>query len=149
VLERIRPTFFSWQSVREPFATDPYCMELLPGARRFEYGTANTVGAHALSASLELLATYGIEAISHRIRELTERLVEGLALRGYTVTSPRTESEWSGIVSFRHARHACGDILARLREAHVVASMRGSSVRLSPHFYNTPDEIDVCLEALP
>jgi selenocysteine lyase/cysteine desulfurase len=54
-----------------------------------------------------------------------------------------------GIVSFRSARHDSGDLHLRLRAEEVIVSLREGLVRVSPHFYNSEDEIDRLLAALP
>lgn len=118
-------------------------------ARRFEEGSLNNVGSAGLDAAINMILSVGLGVIEERVLSLNDRLVEGLRERGYTVLSPvERRSERSGIVSFRHGRHDVGQIKERLDNAGVVVSLRGDFIRVSPHFYNTPDDIDRLLHAL-
>jgi len=149
ILERVHPVVVGWNSVSN--AGDFFNLDftLAPSARRFEEGSSNMLGEAALNASLKLLLAVGIEAVEERIYALTQRAVEGLARRGYSVLSPRGPGEWSGIVTFRPEGGELEPISARLRQARVICSLRGPGIRWSPHFYNTEEEIDAALEALP
>ncbi|HEY8816200.1 MAG TPA: hypothetical protein VIP57_13985, partial [Candidatus Dormibacteraeota bacterium] len=78
------------------------------------------------------------------------RLAGGLAARGYEVVEPwpRSRAESSGIVSFRKPGATHQEVLRDLNAARVIARTHRDFVRLSPHFYNTEDEIDRVLEVL-
>lgn len=125
-------------------------IELLPDARRFDSGAYNIAGIAALGASIELLLGVGIDTIQKRIKSLTDELVSGLREIGWRVHSPRTASEWSGIVSFSHEKHDLVELRAHLQdEFRIIVGHRGGNLRASPHFYNTSDEIQQLLTALP
>ncbi len=75
---------------------------------------------------------------------------EELPRRGYElVFKPTSASERSGIVSFRHQRMVPAELHVRLREAGVIIALRGDFLRASPHYYNTDEDLDRLLEALP
>ena len=79
-----------------------------------------------------------------------ERLDAGLeraAGRGWQVFSSRTGDEKSGIVSLVHPTLAPEEVMKRCRAAGVIVNARAGRVRVSPHAYNTPDEIDRFLDA--
>jgi len=103
---------------------------------------------HALGASLELLLEATPEAIERQCLELTDRLVAGLRDRGFAIVSSRHPGEWSAIVAATHPERAPNETVRGLREAGVVVAHRAGRLRVSPHFYNTPDEIDRLLAAL-
>src|SRR3989441_4255708 len=65
------------------------------------------------------------------------------------VLKPTLPSERSGIVSFRHPRMVPAELHTRLREAGVIISLRGDFLRASPHYYNSDEDLDRLLEALP
>jgi len=151
MLPRLRPPFVSWRSVEEPFNFQRPRIELAATARRFEYGAYNLAGICALNATLKLILEVGIDAISQHVLRLTDRLVRGLHERGMAVLSPRAEAERSGIVTFRYTegQHDYTEEVVRLREKGIIVSARGGGIRVSPHLYNTEEEIDTLLEALP
>lgn len=147
-IERLRVQTVGWLSMREPFLFD-YRFDLHPDARRFEPGSENTIGVCGLGGTIELIAMFGKEAIEARVLALTDLLCDGLARRGYRVASPRGERERSGIVIFTHDRHQTDALFARLTAERIVVSVRGGGIRVSPHYYNSEDEIAQLLAALP
>ncbi len=148
LLSRLAPRVVGWRSVTNNQDFDHYHMELQPGAGRFEEGTPNTPGIFALGAAIDLLLELGIEAIGRRVLELTDRLCEGLAERGAEIASPRTPGQSSGIVAFRIPDETPSRTVARLRAAGVFVVERRGCVRASPHFYNTPEDLERLLSNL-
>ena len=126
-----------------------YALEYREGPRRFESGSLAIPCVYALEAMLMLLHGVGEAAIAAKVKSLTDRLCSGLEARGCTVHSPRGSGEWSGIVAFTHRAHGPGEIVNTLQAKGVITCVREGRVRVSPHFYNTNDEIDRLLEALP
>ncbi|MFO0879321.1 MAG: aminotransferase class V-fold PLP-dependent enzyme [Gemmataceae bacterium] len=143
-IDRLRPVGVGWNSVVGAWEFSTIDFRLKPHAGRWESGTLNVGGIVAMGASLELLLQVGIARVTDRLRELTERLchqVEGTAWR---VFSSRREGEWSGIVSLE-GPPGCdlAGVVRTLRERGLVVNQRGGRLRVSPHVYNTPEEIDL------
>ena len=126
-----------------------YDRQLWPDARRFETGAPNALGLAGVEAALDLFAEVGMEQVERRIKALSDRLAAGLEERGYRLGVRRGPDDWSGIVTFASDRHRPEELHARLDRAGVSTSVREGRVRASPHFYNTPEEIDALLAALP
>jgi cysteine desulfurase / selenocysteine lyase len=119
-------------------------------ARRFDSGVYNLAGICALGASVDLLLEVGIDEVQVRIKHNTDLLVEGLRSKGWTLHSPRTASEWSGIVSFSSDKHDTDSVRKHLRnEFKIVVANRFARLRASPHFYNSTDETRQLIDALP
>jgi cysteine desulfurase / selenocysteine lyase len=125
-------------------------LELPAHGRRFEESVVSLLDTAAFSAALELLLDVGAGVIEERVLELAGRLAAGLAERGYELVEPwpRTAAESSGIVSFRKPGASAQEVLRDLNSAHVVARTHRDFVRLSPHFYNTDEEIERVLGVL-
>ncbi len=117
-------------------------------ATRFEEGALNFHGIYALGASIERFLEIGMERVEERILGHAERLERGLTEMGFVITSPREGPERSGIICFRHPSRDIESIFEMLSESGVVASLREGAVRLSPHFYNSEEEIDDFLALL-
>jgi cysteine desulfurase/selenocysteine lyase len=148
-LERMVPAVEGWLSVERPFDFFDLDQPLKTTAARFEEGAHNVAGLYGFVESLRLLETYGTDAVAQRILELTDVLADGLRARGWDVLSPRDcVGEKSGIVLCARDGVAPDRLERRLAEADVVASIRGGALRLSPHAYNTPDEIAQVLDVL-
>lgn len=141
-LEQMRPANVGWMSVNDAQDYGEYRLELRDDAGRFEEGTHNMLGGHALGASAGLLLEAGPERVWERIQQLTRRLVEGLLGAGCEIVSPRGGGETSGIVSFRLPGIAPETVVENLAERNIVVCARAGGVRVSPHFYNDDGEID-------
>ncbi len=149
LLERLTPTFVSWLSMQEPFEFESYRGQLAAGARRFEYGTPNTIGLHALRAALALIRSVGVEEIERHVLRLTDLLAAGLRERGCRVHSPRAAGEKSGIVAFDLPGTDLAAVHARLSERRVQTARRGGCIRAAAHVYNDESDIARLLDALP
>ena len=146
----LKPTNIGWMSVKDPFAFGKYQFEFADSAKRFDTGSYNLAGIYALGGALELMEEIGIENISHRMLWLTDRLSQGLRDKGYRVVSSRNPAEASGIVSFLSDLHDHDQIQRHLQAEHrIVIAVRSGRLRASPHCYNTEQEIDRLIEALP
>jgi len=148
VIEALEPFWLGWMGVEEPTEFLDYEQQPSPGARRFEEGSLNMLGIHALDASVGLMLEVGPAEIERLILDLTDRLLEGLRGLGCEVTSPLGLGQRSGIVCFRHARASSAEIVAALRERDILTADRFGSVRVSPHFYNDPQQLEQFLDAL-
>jgi len=150
LLEKVRPRVVGVVSVA---AHDQYFdpkLDFAPTARRFEESVVSMLDTAAFGSALDLLLEVGADVIEERVLGLSARLADGLAARGYEVVEPwpRTRAESSGIVSFRKPGATHVEVLRDLSAARVIARTHRDFVRLSPHFYNTEDEIDRVLEVL-
>jgi len=83
----LHPTTIGWLSMKEPFEFGRYQFEFADTARRYESGSYNLAGIYGLGGALELVAELGIQAISQRLLDLTDRLTSGLRDKGYRVIS--------------------------------------------------------------
>ena len=155
LIETLHPGVVGWMNMVDSSNYGDYRFEFEHTAKRFEPGSYNIVGIIGLGASIELLLEVGIDHVWSRVEALTARLCDGLARKGYTVHSPRGEGERSGIVVFDRpaASHrstpAPGQIVAGLEADGIIIVTREGRLRASPCFYNTPEQMDRLVEALP
>jgi selenocysteine lyase/cysteine desulfurase len=82
-----------------------------------------------------------VERVWERVRRLTEEAIESALRAGYEVVSPRNPEERSGIVTFRIPGTDPKRLWKALLSRNVVCSPRDGGIRISPHFYNTSEEI--------
>ncbi|GJQ25257.1 MAG: cysteine desulfurase [Phycisphaerae bacterium] len=150
LLGLLRPSSVGWLNVRNATAFNDYRLEFRDDARRFDNGSYNFAGIWGLGASIQWLLGIGIDKIWQRVEMLTNRLADGVREKGYRLVSSRQSGENSGIVCFVSAKHDHARIVSHLRQEYrTVISTRGGRLRVSPHFYNTEDEIDQLIEHLP
>ena len=76
-------------------------------------------------------------------------VADGVQARGYEVLGSRSDTTGAGIVSFRKSGVETTTIVQKLKAAGIAVAPRQSWVRVSPHFYISPDDIGRMLEALP
>lgn len=148
-LDAIEPVEFGWTNPANYADYSSRDMTLRPDAGRYECGTLNTIGCFGLKAALEFLLEVGLENITSAIEALAHRLESGLRQKGYQVMIGRTAQTGSGIVSFRHPSIDCRSIVSDLQRCRIIAARRQGWIRMSPHFYISPDEIEQVLNTLP
>jgi selenocysteine lyase/cysteine desulfurase len=148
LIDRLRPIGVGWNSVVRPNDFSTIDFQLKPHAGRYESGTLNRGGITALGASLELLLSIGIERIAQRVLELTDLLCDRLNESGFDVYSSRRPEDKSGIVSIQPGSCDPRVLVRRCREAGIVINQRAGRVRVSPHAYNTADELERTVAAL-
>ena len=158
LIELLHPSVVGWMNMVNATDYSNYHLEFQPDARRFEPGSYNIPGILALGASMQLLLEVGIDSIWSRIDALTMRLCEGLAEKEYRIFSPRDPSnaeERSGIVAFNppypdtRLTPPLPKLVSTLEQEGIVIVVREGRLRASPHFYNTPQQINALVEALP
>lgn len=146
VAESARPSAVGWWGVMDPFAFDVEHLAYGTGARRFEYGTPAVAAIYAARAGLALLAKIGVAKVRERHMLLSQRLVDGALAQGWAVRCPRAAAERTAIVTLEHPEPQ--RVVEALRSLGVICDSRPGLVRLSPHYFNTPEEIDRALELL-
>ena len=136
-----------------PDAGIPYA----PGARRFDLGNYNYLGAVAADRALAMLASFGTAAIEERSLGLARRLADGLAELDLPLTGGAPGPWLSHIVTVgklgRQGERtvkdpALADLWARLKAADVVMSVRRAVLRLSCFIHNDEADIDRVLEVV-
>jgi selenocysteine lyase/cysteine desulfurase len=147
--DQIEPTEFGWTNVAA--FNDYSCrdMALRPDAGRYECGTLNTIGCYGLRAAIELILEMGVEELGTAVQALGDQIAEGVVRKGYELLGERTPETGAGIVSFRRNGIDSRLVVRNLREAGFIAAPRQGWVRVSPHFYIRPEEIDSLIAALP
>jgi len=142
--ERLRLYQYGWHMRRNAGDYEPgTAWEISPTATRFECGSPNMLGVHALAASLELLQSFGIEQVAMTIDSHVQRLSERIAShRDFQLLSPADPPRQSGIVNLRHRKVPAKVLHQRLTEAGVICAVRGGGLRLSPHFYTPLKQIE-------
>jgi selenocysteine lyase/cysteine desulfurase len=153
--ERIQPTLVGWISVPEPDAYQNFEQGWNRGTLAWETGTGPAALIHGLNASLELLTGLGVPQIARHLEDLTDQLCERLQAKNYDVVSSRRPGEKSQIVCIRHAsadQQAAFSAMAlyhHLKKQNIITAPRGDRLRIAPHVYNTREEIEQLIDALP
>ncbi|HEY0727549.1 MAG TPA: aminotransferase class V-fold PLP-dependent enzyme [Pyrinomonadaceae bacterium] len=148
--ERIEPTLVGWVSVPNPEDHSNFEQGWNKSTLAWETGTGPAALIHGFKASLDLLHEYGPARIAVYLEELTDHLCERLRTKPYQIVSSREAGEKSQIVCIRHTGSISAMALyARLKQQNIITAPRGDRLRIAPHLYNTPGEIDQLVAALP
>ncbi len=143
LIPELSPTVTGWFAQEDIFALDIHRHTPAGSARRFESGTPSVPNLYAGLAGLELVLGVGTEAIHAHLTTLTGALVAGVRARGWRLATPNSHGALIAIAS-----RDVDTLVARLAERDIVASSRNGNLRVSPHLYNSLDDIERLLEAL-
>jgi len=149
ILDEIIPSNVGWNSVVNESAYLDYDLMLRPDAQRFEEGSLNIMGIYALGAAVDQLLELGVQNVEARVLALTDLLVDRLKEKGYQIVSSLIPEERSGIVCFRSEKRSSTELCQLLMDNNIIVSDRAQCVRVSPHFYNSEEEIGQMMEILP
>jgi selenocysteine lyase/cysteine desulfurase len=140
------PTQTGWFAARDVFAMEIERYDPATDARRFEGGTPPVPSLYAAVAGLKLLLEAGlIQAWTHTSTLGRLLCTEVENLDGVVIT-PQRAGSYGVMVSIK----ATDDIklVASLEKEGIVASSRGGNLRISPHFYNTFEDLERLLKVL-
>lgn len=147
--DSLKLTQFGWHMVEN--TGDYTAEEWQPAAtaRRFECGSPNMLGVHALAASLELILDTGVEQIFKHVDTINAYIADKAVENGFHIDSlKRSDQRRSGIVVVGVGPHDNAQIWTRLMKQRIVTAPRGGGIRFSPHLDNTPAQIDHTISAL-
>ncbi len=146
---RLKSVFFGWLGVdwKEKFEElSHYDKPPFLSARKFEIGTYPYALLYILANSLKLISGIGVSNIERHTRQLLDPLIEYLQDSPYEIKSSLKSEHRSAILSF-----TCPNAEAlhrKLMKNKIICSFREKCLRLSPHFYNTSDEIELLVQIL-
>lgn len=153
-LDLLRPLLVGWHSVPKAVDFSQAAWQPKPEAQRYEGGSQNMVGMLGLKASLELLAERGLSAGASRVADhvlaITDYACQRLAAAGAETISRRdTTACQSGIVAFRLPGRESAEVRKQLWDRDVIVSVRNGWVRIAAHAYNSTEDVDRLISALP
>lgn len=145
--DRLGLTQYGWHMVEDVGDFDRRDWRVPKTSRRFECGSPNVLGIHALSASLSLLLEVGMEQVEKNVLERSARLFEAIRPRPeLEPITPDVEGRYAGIVTFRRRAGDPATLYRHLSSHGVVCAPRGGGVRFSPHFYTPYEQIERAVE---
>ena len=137
----LRTASVGWLSVENAWDLIDYDFKLKKTANRYQPGTLNTYGIYAINASLKMFDEIGYNNIENQVLSNSKYFIGQLSDTRFTpLLKNYKKKNLGGIISFRS--EDAERILSYLQTKNIIAAVREGIVRLSPHFYNTKDEID-------
>jgi selenocysteine lyase/cysteine desulfurase len=118
-----------------------------PGARRYDVGErSNFVLLPMASEALRQILDWGVENVAETIGGLTDLIEAEARRRGIEAVPAKRRARH--MIGLRLGRRVPEGLAARLSEEKVFVSVRGESVRVSPHLYNTEKDVERLFEVL-
>jgi kynureninase len=137
----LHPRFTGWFSHRAPFAFDIGVPEVRTDAMRMMNGTPAIPAYYAALPGLEIIAQAGVDHIRARSKLLTARILALADELGFSSVAPRDPERLAGTVAVEPPDALPVSRALKARD-FVVDYRPGVGIRISPHFYNTVDEIE-------
>ncbi len=141
-IDRLRPIGVGWHSVVGSYNSPEIDFQLKPSAQRWEGGSFNMAGLQALGASLSLFEEIGVPAVSARILERAEAVRELAARAGWRLFGSSRPADHAGIVALEHDDLPAEQAARALKERGIVVAARRGKLRISPHIYNSDDDLE-------
>jgi kynureninase len=144
---KLKPTFTGWTAHENPFAFEIGPNRYTDPPYRFMNGTPHIPALEAARPGLKIIADAGIERIREKSKRQTGRLIDLATKHGWRVNTPRDAEQRGGTVSIDmpDAKEVCRELIKR----EILVDYRPKAgVRMSPHFYNTDEELEIGIGAV-
>lgn len=140
---------YGWHMVEDLYNFDRKEWRVAGTARRFECGSPNMLGIHALNASLSLLLEVDMKRVEQEILKKTEYLFDRIRSDpDLMLITPDDPGRYAGIVTFRHTKMDSEQVYSHFMRNNIICAYRSGGVRLSPHFYTPAEQLDRVFMAL-
>lgn len=147
LLNTLEPKVTGWMAHQDPFAFDVDNLVLREDIYRLMNGTPGIASLHAIQPGVDIISQVGVEAIRANSIRQTSLIIDLADKKGYDVISPRDPQRRAGTVTVRpeHSYEVSRAMLARNIK---IDYREGAGIRISPHFYNSDDEVRLAIDAI-
>ena len=143
----LQPRLTGWVAHDSPFSFASAPMRYTDSVRRFAQGTPSIPALYSVLPGLQIIEEVGIKTIQSESRRRTEWMIEFALEKGWKINSPANAEDRGGSVMI-YVEDGPG-MVKRLAERKVFVDSRpGVGLRMSPHFFNTDEEVREALEVL-
>jgi kynureninase len=143
----LRPRLTGWVAHATPFEFAHPPMQYANSVRRFAQGTPSIPALYSALPGIQLIEEFGIDNVATESRRRTEKIVSFALERGWEINSPLNPDHRGGSVMIRVDDGAA--LVESLAERKVFVDARpGAGLRISPHYFNTDDEVQEALKIL-
>jgi kynureninase len=147
LVSTLRPRYTGWVAHRAPFEFDIESFDRAAGAYSMMNGTPAIPAFYAALPGLDIIREVGVDRIRLKSQQMTARLLELVDRHGYLSVASRSPDRLAGTVAIDVPNAAL--VAETLNARDVVVDHRpGVGIRVSPHFYNTFEELDRLFEEI-
>jgi len=147
--DKLKLNQFGWHMTEDYLNFDAQNWEIAASNRRFECGSPNMLGIHALNASLSLLLEYGMDnvedALLHKVDFFMDYIKQS---KNYELLTQAKPNHYGGIVTFKHTKSDANVLYNQLSNQGILCATRGGGIRFSPHFYTPSENIKRSIDIL-
>jgi kynureninase len=144
--DQLEPKTTGWMAHEHPFAFDTE-LQYATGIRRFLHGSPAIPALYAARSGYRIINKVGVENIRQKSMRQTARLIELAEEAGFEVTSPKSAVDRGGTITVGHPD--AGAITNELIKREIIVDYRpGAGIRISPHFYNTDEEMEIVINEM-
>lgn len=144
---KLTPTFTGWTAHQSPFDFETGAIRYTDAPYRFMNGTLHVPALEACRPGVKIITEVGVPAIREKSKKQTSKLIAMAERHGWRVNTPRDPEQRGGTVSIEmpDAYEVCRQLLRR----EILVDYRPKAgVRMSPHFYNTDEELEIAIDAV-
>ena len=143
----LRPRLTGWVAHDSPFDFAAAPMRYAKSVRRFAQGTPSIPALYSAIPGLEIIAAVGVPEIASESQRRTQFMIEFALERGWTINTPLEKNRRGGTVMI--GVDDAKTTAENLAEKKVFVDWRPrAGLRVSPHFFNTDEEIEEALNTL-
>ena len=145
--EDLTPRLTGWVAHAEPFAFAAPPMRYVDSVRRFAQGTPSIPALYSVLPGLQVIQEVGVKTIQAESQRRTEWMINFALEQGWKVNSPRGVNQRGASVMIYVDDGPA--MVTRLGERKVFVDCRpGVGIRISPHFFNTDEEVEEAMAVL-
>ncbi len=143
----LRPRLTGWVAHHSPFDFAHAPMRYAGSVRRFAQGTPSIPALYSAIPGLEIIESVGIPQIASESERRTQWMIDFAFDCGWTINTPPEINRRGGSVMIAVAD--APRMVERLAAKQVFVDCRpGAGLRVSPHFFNTDDEVEEAMTVL-
>jgi kynureninase len=146
-LKTIQPGLTGWMAHRRPFGFEVDEIDFREDAYRLLNGTPAVPSLYAIQPGIDIIGEVGVEAIREKSLRQTALLIDLADRAGFGINSPRRAEDRGGTVTI-NPPHAYEVSRALIEEEILIDYRPNAGIRVSPHFYNSDEEVHRVVEAM-
>lgn len=144
--QQLQPKTTGWMAHEQPFAFDTE-LRYASNVTRFLHGSPAIPALYAAQSGYRIINEIGVDRIREKSVRQTARLIELAEEAGFRVTSPKNVADRGGTITIGHA-DAAAITNELIRREFIVDYRPDAGVRISPHFYNSDQELELIISEM-
>jgi kynureninase len=145
--DKLEPKFTGWTAHQNPFAFEIGPIKYTDPPYRFMNGTPHIPSLEAARPGLKIISEVGIDRIREKSKRQTAHLIALADRHGWRVNTPRDAEKRGGTVTIDMPESQ--EVSRELLKRDILVDWRPKAgVRMSPHFYNSDEELDCGINAV-